>query len=155
MTNNNYLKQLRTWRTRFATFLLALITLAVVSTGAQAQSTIISPTVNNGGFESGATGWTTVNGSQANKWQISTTATAGFSGTTCAYISQTAASPFAHTYNVNSSSVTQIYRDFTVPAGETSGGREVLLACHHRRRGEADGGTVAGAAGRVGLAARA
>lgn len=33
--------------------------------------------------------------------------------------------------------------------------REVLLACVHRWRGEADGGTAAGAPGRVGLAARA
>ena len=85
---------------------------------AQRSTALIDPVTNNGGFENGTTGWTITNGTQANKWQVSTGATAGFSGTACAYISQSASPPFLHTY-VNTTSVAQIYQDVTFPAGDT------------------------------------
>ncbi|WP_312090029.1 T9SS type A sorting domain-containing protein [Chryseobacterium sp.] len=83
------------------------------------QTTLISPTVNNGGFESGTTGWTFVDGNQTNKWQVDTGATAGFSGSKAAYISNSSNSPFAHTYTTSSSSTSFMYQDVILPAGET------------------------------------
>lgn len=83
-----------------------------------AQTTLISPTVNNGGFESGTTGWTVVNGTETNKWQVSTDATAGFSGTNSAYVSNSASAPFAHAYTDTSSSTVFMYKDVTFPAGD-------------------------------------
>jgi hypothetical protein len=98
------------------------MTLAIfiaTNVGVLGQTTLLSSSVANGGFESGSTNWTTV-GTQANKWQVSTNATAGFSGTSCAYVSNSASAPFAHAYTNTSASVTSIYRDITFPAGETT-----------------------------------
>lgn len=84
------------------------------------QTIHLDPTTNNGGFESGTTGWTISNGTQANKWQVSTNATSGFSGSNCGYVSNTASAPFAHTYSNASSSVVHMYRDIAIPAGEST-----------------------------------
>ena len=84
-----------------------------------AQTTIISPTIENGGFESGEAGWTLVNGTIANKWVVSSNATPGFSGTNAAYISNSATAPFAHDYTVTSGSTVYMYKDVVIPAGET------------------------------------
>ncbi|MCD1118057.1 T9SS type A sorting domain-containing protein [Chryseobacterium turcicum] len=86
-----------------------------------AQTTLISPTINNGGFESGTTGWTIVNGTETNKWQVSTDAATGFSGTNSAYISNSTSAPFANAYTDTSSSTSFLYRDITFPAGEVKG----------------------------------
>ena len=84
-----------------------------------AQTTIISPNVENGGFESGESGWTIVNGSITNKWVVAPNATAGFSGANAAYISNSAAAPFAHDYTITSQGTVYMYKDVTIPAGET------------------------------------
>jgi hypothetical protein len=97
---------------------LGLLTLGIWST---AQTTLISPTINNGGFESGTTGWTIVNGTETNKWQVSTDAAAGFSGTNSAYISNSTSAPFTNAYTDTSSSTTFLYKDITFPAGELKG----------------------------------
>lgn len=94
---------------------MCMLTLGIWSS---AQTTLISPTVNNGGFESGTAGWTVVNGTEPNKWQVDTNAAAGFSGTNSAYISNSTSAPFANTYTDSSSSVTFMYQDVTFPAGE-------------------------------------
>ncbi len=87
---------------------------------AQAPVTIISPVTNNGGFESAtATPWVIVNGSQTNKWVISTNATPGFSGTRAAYVSDGTVTPFPHTYTFTSSTSVYLYQDVTFPAGNT------------------------------------
>lgn len=87
--------------------------------GASAQTVLISPNVNNGGFESGTANWTVVNGSQVNKWQFDTGATAGFSGANSAYISNSTAAPYAQAYTTGTASTTFFYQDVTFPAGET------------------------------------
>ncbi|WP_082377020.1 T9SS type A sorting domain-containing protein [Chryseobacterium indologenes] len=98
---------------------LLLSCLMFLGIGASAQTVLISPTVNNGGFESGAASWTVVNGSQTNKWQFDTGATAGFSGANSAYISNSTSAPYAHAYTTTSTSTTFFYQDVTFPAGET------------------------------------
>lgn len=99
---------------------LLLSCLMVLGLSAYAQTVLISPTVNNGGFESGATNWTFTNGTETNKWHIDTGATTGFSGTNAAYISDGAAAPFAHNYSLTSTSTVFFYQDVTFPAGETN-----------------------------------
>lgn len=91
-----------------------------------AQTTIISPT-GDGGFETGTTfaanGWTAVGSGTAtrNQWVCNTGATAGFSGTRCAYVSNnTAGLPPPHSYTLLTNRVAHFYRNFTVPAGETT-----------------------------------
>ncbi|MDR2238475.1 MAG: T9SS type A sorting domain-containing protein [Chryseobacterium sp.] len=98
---------------------LLLSCLMFLGIGASAQTVLISPNVNNGGFESGAANWTVVNGSQVNKWQFDTGATAGFSGANSAYISNSTAAPYAQAYTTGTSSTTFFYQDVTFPAGET------------------------------------
>jgi len=99
-------------------FFVSVLLFSIVG-GSWGQTTLLSPTVNNGGFESGTTGWTIVNAA-TNRWQVSNTATAGFNGVNCAYISNSGASPFAHTYTNTTSQVSSIYRDIAFPAGETT-----------------------------------
>lgn len=80
------------------------------------SQTLLFGDTGNGNFENGTTGWTVVNGSQANKWVVSNNATPGFSGSNCIYISSSPATPYAHTYNEGSASRTYFYRDVDVPA---------------------------------------
>lgn len=88
----------------------------------QSQTTIISST-GNGGFESGTTfaanGWTTVGGTATqNVWFVGTGATAGYSGSRCAYISDTSGG--AHAYDIANARASFMYRNITIPAGESS-----------------------------------
>ena len=89
-----------------------------------AQTTIIDP-ATAGAFE-GATfaadGWSVLNNtSGAASWVKSTGATTGFSGLQCAYItSNTAGVPPPHTYTNSGSKASALYRDVTIPAGETT-----------------------------------
>lgn len=103
---NNYIKSF--YKLFVAVLLLGSFSQAV------AQTTLISATVNNGGFESGAAGWTIVNGAQANFWTIGTVATC--TGTNAATIGSSSAT---NNY-VNTTSVVHLYRDITFPAGETN-----------------------------------
>jgi len=90
-----------------------------------AQTTIINPT-GDGGFETGTTfaanGWTATTGSATrNQWVCNTGATPGFSGTRCAYISNnTAGTPPPYNYTINNARVSHIYKDVTVPAGQSN-----------------------------------
>lgn len=90
------------------------------------QTILINP-ATVGGFEAGTTfaanGWTAVGSTNTgrNQWVCSTGATAGFSGTQCAYISNnTAGLPPPHSYTFTANHVAHFYRNFTVPAGETT-----------------------------------
>ena len=106
-------------QSRFLKSLLLAAGLSALAANAQAQSTIIiDSATNNGGFESGATGWTIVNGGQTNQWRIDATATAGFSGVNAAFISNSTTTPYAHTYTNSATSVVQFYQDVTLPAGQ-------------------------------------
>jgi hypothetical protein len=89
------------------------------------QTTIIDP-ATNGGFETGATfaanGWTTNTPGSAmvNQWVCSTGATAGFTGTRAAYVTNNrAAAPPPHTYTNNPTTrVSHFYRNVTIPVGQ-------------------------------------
>ncbi|MEY2693532.1 MAG: putative adhesin [Bacteroidota bacterium] len=108
----------------FDKLLLYFAFLGLTNLTLQAQTTIISPT-GAGGFELGATlaanGWSATTGTATqNQWICSTGATAGFSGTNAAYITNNTASvPPPHTYAINATRISHVYRNFTVPAGET------------------------------------
>lgn len=81
-----------------------------------AQTTLLSPTVNNGGFESGTTGWTLVNngGGAADKWQVGTATS--FAGTQSAYVSNDGGT--SNVYGGGTSRVQHIYRSISFPTGE-------------------------------------
>lgn len=112
-------------------FCLSLIAaLFCASTIVRAQSTVIvSPTLNDGDFENSTSSWTIANGTQKNKWQISTGATTGFSGTRCAYVSQSTAAPYAHDYDRDVTSVVHFYQDVTLPAGEPNATLSFKIIC--------------------------
>lgn len=111
--------------------LYAALLFAGISSAVTAQTTLISSTVNNGGFESGATGWTIVNGSQTNKWYIDNSFQCG--GSQSAYVGNASGS---NTYTIagppNATSVVHLYRDFTFPAGESN----ITLTFDFRGQGE-------------------
>jgi hypothetical protein len=99
--------------------LLLLVTLLGV-VGVNGQTVLISPTVNNGGFESGATVWgfaQTTSGTNDHKWVVGNTSTP-FAGSNAAYIT-TAASGNPWSYVNTVSRTSHCYQDITFPAGET------------------------------------
>lgn len=81
-----------------------------------AQTTLISTSFNNGGFESGLSGWTRVQngGGAADKWYVGT-ATA-FAGTQSAYISDDGGT--SNVYGGGTARVQHIYTTLNFPAGE-------------------------------------
>ncbi|MEZ4803638.1 MAG: T9SS sorting signal type C domain-containing protein [Gelidibacter sp.] len=87
------------------------------------QTTIINP-VAEGGFENGTTfaanGWTATTGTATqNQWVCNTGATPGFTGVRAAYVTNnTAGTPPPHSYTVNATRVSHLYRNVTIPAGE-------------------------------------
>ncbi len=102
-------------------FLLSIFIITTLCFSGFAQTTIINPTTD-GGFESGSTfaanNWTSTSG-LPNYWTVGTNATAGFSGTNAAYITNTL-SATTHTYDITALSRSHFYRDVTIPAGETN-----------------------------------
>ncbi len=103
--------------------LLLLSVAALLALAGSAQTTtIISPT-GDGGFETGTTfaanNWLVATaGGAANDWFVGAGAPA-FAGARCAYISD-AAGGGTYTYNVNSATVCHIYRNVTIPAGQSN-----------------------------------
>ncbi len=92
-----------------------------IALGISAQTTIINPT-GDGGFETGTTfaanNWTVATaGGPANDWFVGTAAPP-FAGARCAYISDANAGG-TYNYNVNSATVCHIYRNVTIPAGQS------------------------------------
>lgn len=90
------------------------------------QTTHINP-ATNGGFETGTTfasnGWTSNTPPQGsfNQWIIGIGATTGFTGTRAAYVTNARnANPPPHAYANNNGRVTHMYRDITIPAGESN-----------------------------------
>jgi hypothetical protein len=102
---------------------LALTMSVLYSVSSWGQTTIIN-SATAGAFEGtfASDGWTVLNnGTAGASWVASTGATAGFTGSQCAYITlNTAGAPPPHTYtNGPTSRVSALYRDVTVPSGET------------------------------------
>ena len=90
------------------------------------QTILIDPT-SNGGFELGATfaanGWSSNTPAQAtrNQWVVETGATTGYSGTNAAYVTNSRnTNPPPHTYDNGTTRVSHLYRDVTIPAGESN-----------------------------------
>ncbi|KGO88865.1 T9SS sorting signal type C domain-containing protein [Flavobacterium suncheonense] len=99
-------------------FLFAFFTL---SFSGFSQTTLISPT-GDGGFETGNTpalnGWTITSSGNNTRWVTSTAAT-GYTGARCAYISDSNAATPAYNYTTGNARVAHLYRNITVPAGES------------------------------------
>lgn len=100
--------------------------LSITDANAQTTSVIIDPTTD-GGFETGATfalnGWSATGSVTAtnNQWVCSTGATAGFSGTRAAYVSNnTAGTPPPHTYTITQTTATRISKDISFPASASN-----------------------------------
>ena len=106
----------------FKHVLLSVWILLTGLTTSYGQTTLIGPSVNNGGFESATnTPWQIVNGTQTNKWVISTGANTGFSGTKAAYITKNTTAPYSQTYDINTVgdfSAVHLYQDVVFPAGQ-------------------------------------
>lgn len=104
---------------------LILVLFITINYNSVSQTVIINP-ATNGGFESGTTfganGWTATTGtSSQNQWVCHTGATAGFSGTRCAYITNnTSAATPPHNYTLTTNRRTHLYRDVTLPTGESN-----------------------------------
>jgi hypothetical protein len=109
------------------TILTLAILLCLVTNTTTAQTTVIDPAAA-GGFEIGAPGGTfagngwrvTTTGINRNQWACQTGATAGFSGTKCAYVAQNNTAAVAHTYLMTTVRATHLIKDVTFTAGETS-----------------------------------
>jgi len=103
---------------------IVLIISLIICQYSISQTVHINPSTD-GGFQNGTTfasnGWIATTGSSTqNQWVCSTGATAGFSGSRCAYVSNnTAATPPPHNYTINATRRTHLYRDITIPAGNT------------------------------------
>jgi hypothetical protein len=90
--------------------------LALASLSAQAQTT----TVFSEDFEGATNSFTLENGSQNNQWVVANTAPNGPTspGTKSAYISNDFGA--TNSYNLTSASVVHLYRDVTLPAGQSA-----------------------------------
>ncbi len=102
----------RNWLS-FVTLLVAMFSFVFV----QGQTTLISPT-GAGGFENGSTfaanGWTTVNPT-TDTWSLGNVPVSA-SGSNCAYVSANGGTSWTYS---QTSVFNHIYRDVTIPAGET------------------------------------
>lgn len=96
-------------------FILTLLAVIIGPKTMFSQTTLLSPTVNNGGFESGTTGWSfAAAGAAQGAWAIGT-ATA-FAGTQSAYVSNDGGT--SNLYTGTATRVQHIYRSLNFPAGE-------------------------------------
>lgn len=96
-------------------YLLTLV--CILSATAYSQTLLFGGANGNGDFENGNTDWVFVNGSQPNKWIVSNGATAGFTGSSCIYISNDGST---HQYTTNSAAYSYFYKDVAIPAGAKS-----------------------------------
>ncbi|MGV9004483.1 hypothetical protein [Flavobacterium sp.] len=94
-----------------------------------AQTTLISPTINNGGFESGLTGWTTAQAIPTDGVWYAGTATK-YAGTNSAYISNNNGT--ANAYSGTNNKWQHLYKAIAFPAGET----DINLSFYWKALGE-------------------
>ncbi|MGI4862301.1 MAG: T9SS type A sorting domain-containing protein [Janthinobacterium lividum] len=95
---------------------MASAALLLAALGAQAQTT----TVVGENFEGATNSFTLVNGTQVNQWAVGTPGGNGptTTGTNSAFVSNDAGVSYA--YTLTSTSVSHMYRDMTLPAGQTA-----------------------------------
>ena len=89
-------------------------------------TTLISPSVNNGGFESGSSVWTFVAGEGLNSWTTGAASTP-FAGSSAAYVSNDGGTTYA--YDNTSISTSHFYQDVAIPSGETDIALSFQLKC--------------------------
>lgn len=110
--------------------LITLLCFCCFSMKINAATTLISPSINNGGFESGTTGWTFANDNNS-KWYVGTFAKyAGSNG--CYTDVNGTAGVGSNSYQAGTARVSHFYRDITFPAGEPS----ITLTFRWRANGE-------------------
>ncbi len=95
------------------------------------QTTLISPTVNNGGFETNGAGWLTAQ-NQPNRADWIRGIDTSYSGTKSAYISNNGSS---NLYTGDRGTYSHLYRAVTFPAGETV----INLSFYWKGNGEGGG----------------
>ncbi len=106
---------------------ILFLSFLLCSFGSYSQTTLISSSINNGGFESGAAGWTIANGTQTNQWYIGTTSFC--SGANAAFVGTASTN---NTYTNTITSTVHLYRDFTFPAGQS----QITLTFDYKAQGE-------------------
>jgi hypothetical protein len=79
-------------------------------------TTIISPSIENGGFEQGIAGWEIQSNSGVNKWAMGNVPTLGYNGNSCAFVSNSSSFPLNHQYTPSSVSISKLYKTVTIPA---------------------------------------
>ena len=89
-------------------------------------TTLISPSVNNGGFESGSSVWTFVAGNGNDSWATGAASTP-FAGSGAAYISNNGGTTYAYDNSVFSTA--HFYQDVAIPSGETDIALSFQLKC--------------------------
>ncbi|WP_179319672.1 Ig-like domain-containing protein [Winogradskyella helgolandensis] len=123
------------------TLVAPLVFLLLISSFSFAQTTVINPNAE-GGFESGTTfadnGWIATTSGNNTRWVCEPDAEAGFTGDRSAYVSRDNGVPYNHTYRINRTSRTHLYRNVTIPAGATN----ILLDFRWISEGEIWGTTV-------------
>lgn len=112
-------------------FLVVLITLFGIL-NIHAQTTLISPTVNNGGFENNLTGWSTAQTGVGRGAWYSGTATF-YAGTNSAYISNNMGT--SNAYTGDAIRYQHLYKSIAFPAGET----DINLSFYWKCLGEGTG----------------
>ena len=112
LMKKNYSIFEKTWKTLLMFSLLILTAMSSFS-----QTTLINP-VGDGGFENGSTfaanNWVSVNGA-TDGWFVGSTPVVA-SGTNCGFVSATAGTGWTYS---QTSLVTHVYKDFTIPVGES------------------------------------
>lgn len=83
-------------------------------------TTIIGTLTNNGGFEQNTNGWSFQSDSGQNKWVLGAVPTTGFSGGSCAFVSNSTSFPLNHQYTPTSSSITKLYRNVIFPVNTSN-----------------------------------
>jgi hypothetical protein len=118
----------------FCAPIISILIYSITPSLSYSQTLLIDPN-GNGGFETGITftdnGWTSVNGTQTNKWWLGAVATPS-SGARCAYVSNNGS---GSTYNyATTASTTHFYRDVIIPAGQS----DITLTFSWKGNGESN-----------------
>jgi len=113
--------------------LLLIFGFLLICIGIQGQTTLISST-GDGGFETGSSlatnGWTAVNAT-TDGWVVGITPTVS-AGSNCAYVSADGGTSWTYS---QFSTFTSIYKDITIPAGES----KITLTFKWKATGEGSG----------------
>ena len=100
--------------------IIILLLLSCIGICSGQVTTIIGTGINNGGFEQNTNGWSFQSDSGQNKWVLGAVPTTGFSGGSCAFVSNSTSFPLNHQYTPTSSSITKLYRNVIFPVNTSN-----------------------------------